>query len=811
MAKKQLIQGNFTAGEISHTLYGQVDIVKYKNGLKRLRNAYVLPQGPVERRPGSKYIAEVKTSSKATRLLRFQFNKSNAYILEFGDQYIRFFTDQAQITSGGPAYEIASPYLEADLFNIVYVQYGTTIYLVHEDYAPRQLVWTSDADWELSTIDFYPEATSEEGYKPAATVTPAATTGSGINFTAGSGVFLAGDVGRQIVNLVGAGRASITAYTSATVVVCTIVEDFPNTSAIASGDWKLDLSPVVDLTPTGTKQGSIITLDADVIDTTTTVNAFRSADIGKVVTIQDGVCEITAVPSGDKATCEVQKSLTAKTETSAFAIEEPAWSATFGYPRSVSLYQQRLVFGGTTKDPQTIWMSEPGIFDSMGVGSNDDDAISVDITSPEVSQIQWMAAVRGALVIGTTGAEVTVDSGGSGPITPSSLDQQPRTYDGSETQMPVAIGNEVLYVQGSKKKLLSFRYDFNQDNFTGEDLTFLAGHLTEGLIKEVAYAKSPNRLLYAVLEDGTMMIGTFMREQQVLGWSLATTDGSYESVQVISTSTRDEVWVVVKRTINGSTKRYIELFDSIDYNNLDGFSDSFLVLSNPISVSGITKANPGVVTATAHGLSNGDRVKFPNIEGMSEIEGITFIVANQTANTFELTDVNGDNVDTTSYETFTSGSCYKLVTTISGLSHLEAKTVSVRVDGATHPDRTVASGSITLQDYAYEVVVGLPYTTTIQLLAPNFDLGLGSQQGQPIRWSNPILRLYKSAIPEVEGSIVASRSPQDRMDAALGLFTGDQAYDPLTWEVGGELEITTSYPLPLMLNAVFGTVDSGNK
>lgn len=810
MAKTLQIQSNFTAGELSPRLWAHVDMAKYKNGVKTATNCTVLPHGPLKRRNGFQYIAESKTSSLTSRLLRFQFDQDNAYILEFGNLYIRVYTEGGQVQDGGSPYEITTTYTTAELFEITYVQFGRILYLFHGSHPPAQLTWTSDTSWALADVQFYPTATSEEGWKPPTTMTPAATTGTGVNFVAGSfPVFMAADIGRQIHNLAGAGKAAITSIASSQTAVCTIIEAFPDTSAIASQSWKIDLSPITEVTPSGAQEGSVINLTA-------AANAWISSgrDLNQYVLINNGTTKILSVTSATVAVAEVQKALDAVTASSTWTHEENIWSATFGYPRTCALHQQRLFGGGTSNDPQTIWGSESGIFNSMGIGSRDGDAVSFELSGKEVNRISWMADLRGNLVIGTTGAEVTIDAGGSGPLTPSNIVQQVRGFKGSNLQQPIGLDDQVIYVQRSGRKINAFRYDFQLDNYVSEDLLFMAQHMPTDGIKEIAYAQDPDRTLFAVLNNGDMLACTYIREQEVIAWTRWVTDGSFESVNTISTGANDEVWVVVKRTINGTTKRYIERLDvSEGEDNLDGFSDSYLTYSAPKTVTAITKANPGVVTANSHGFSNGDYVKLIDVGGMIEVIGKTYIVANQTTNTFELTTEAG-NVDTTAFTTYTSGgSVYKLVTTISGLSHLEGETVQVKVDGATHGDKTVSGGAITLDRRGYEVTVGLPYTTTIVTLPKEYNAGEGSQQGQQARWIKPILRFYKSSLPTLDGESVAARSPQDLMDKKLDLFSGDIRYGHLTWKDGftSNLTIQTSNPLPMVLLGIFGSVEGGSQ
>jgi len=144
----------FNAGEVSPLLDARVDLEWYFKACRTQLNAIPLPQGPVTRRPGFQHVAEVKTSSSATRLIPFEFSTTQAYIIEAGHQYFRFYKDKAQILSGMSAYEIASPYAAGDLAKLKWTQSADTLYLTHPGYAPRKLTRTGHTSWTLSTISF---------------------------------------------------------------------------------------------------------------------------------------------------------------------------------------------------------------------------------------------------------------------------------------------------------------------------------------------------------------------------------------------------------------------------------------------------------------------------------------------------------------------------------------------------------------------------------------------------------------------------------------------------------------------------------
>ena len=154
MPKQLIAVPSFTAGELSSRMQGRTDFQKYFNGCTRLENFVVLPHGPVTRRPGTYHVSSVKTSTAKTRLIPFEFSTEQTYCLEFGNQYIRFYKDNGQITSGGSAYEISTPYTTAQLFDLKFAQSADVMYICNENHAVRKLSRTGHTSWTLSEVEF---------------------------------------------------------------------------------------------------------------------------------------------------------------------------------------------------------------------------------------------------------------------------------------------------------------------------------------------------------------------------------------------------------------------------------------------------------------------------------------------------------------------------------------------------------------------------------------------------------------------------------------------------------------------------------
>ena len=244
MARVAVQLTNFTGGELSPRLDGRNDLAKYPTGLKTLENFVVFPHGSVARRSGTQFVAEVKDSTKQTRLIPFEFSTTQTYMLEFGDQYIRFYKDNGQILSGSPAvaFEIPSPYLEAELFDIKFAQSADVMYLCHPNHQVRKLSRTGHTTWSMVRVNFTDGPYLDDNITETTISTSAHTEGTGRTLTASSTTGINGDTGFQTTD-VGRiirfrdGYGKITARTSTTVVTIQILEDMGSSSA--SVDWSL--------------------------------------------------------------------------------------------------------------------------------------------------------------------------------------------------------------------------------------------------------------------------------------------------------------------------------------------------------------------------------------------------------------------------------------------------------------------------------------------------------------------------------------------------------------------------------------------
>lgn len=382
--------------------------------------------------------------------------------------------------------------------------------------------------------------------------------------------------------------------------------------------------------PTGTEGVSVTASNTFGVNGNT---GFTASDIGRLiryrnVTVNTGWTwlRITGVTSDTVVTANLEGPEADRNEPDS-DWRLGAWSITTGYPQNGAFFEQRLFAAATTDQAQTLWASQTGNFENMSPdniddGNNgtveDDDALNFTLSADNVNAIRWMSAGEDVLAIGTKGGEWVPSS--RGPVlTPLDISIRRQTTHGSAATDPLRLGAVVLFVQRERRKLREFGFSFESDGFKAPDMTRLATHITRSGIVEMAYAQERESIVWSVLEDGTLLSMTFRRDEDVVGWARHRMGGAFaggappvETVtsipgrdalgQVQSSSDRSEVWMIVKRTVNGVTRRYVEVLER-DFEDGDAqvnayYADSLITYD-------------GVPTTTITGLDHleGETVK----------------------------------------------------------------------------------------------------------------------------------------------------------------------------------------------------------
>jgi len=592
VARVDLLQTNFSGGELSPRLYGRVDLQKYNDAVKLARDVVLLQHGGARGRPGWDWLGEVKDSTKATRLIPFIFSQTDAYIIEAGDGYMRFWKNGALL--GGP-YEITTPYTSANVFDVDYTQGADTMFLALQSVAPYRLQRFADTRWVLDAAPFKPMPFDEIGMRQATVVTLGAAGVGPTTATGAAAVWLASDVGREVTH--SGGVATITSFVSTTVVDVLVTVPFASVTLPAS-QWVLQGSPQTTCTPSAKDPvGAIITL-------TLAANGWRTTDVGKFVQINGGLVEITALTSPLIVNARIERELTATVaaEANSWSLEGAVWSAIDGYPRTMTLHQQRLVAAGSPKYPQTIWGSRSGLYLDFTKGPLDDDSYSFELGSDEINPVQFLSSNRDLMAL-TYGGEWTLSGGIEKPITPTNVRAQPQAKAGSMDVRPEQVDDDLYYVQRGVSALRTLGYSIELGGYKSDEAGTLSEHLAKGGVEAISYAQSPERVLWTQKTDGTYLAVTVSREQTIRAFSKCSTDGVIESMATIPEDGEDKTYAVIRRTINGVTKRYVERM------NWSGYQDCRVTKTpGSATVTGLGHLAAKTVSAVADGVDLGNFV-----------------------------------------------------------------------------------------------------------------------------------------------------------------------------------------------------------
>jgi hypothetical protein len=940
------IQYSFAGGEITPKLTGRLDVSRYFASLAACENWLTKAQGGVATRPPLAFLALAKYPDRPCRLERFEFSIEQAYMLEIGHEYIRFFKDGGRIESAGSPVEVETPYQESELFDIQVAQSADVLYLVHPNHPPHKLNRLSDVDWEVKPIVLTPPPVVEADTFFSASITPSATSGTGVTLTASAAIFQDGDVDRQI--LAGDARAIITAVAANPSTTCTItiLQPFADLAAIPGNTWAMLGTPAVGCTPdkvgpvgalvtlsfekvqtgetelvtnrrfnsglsgwdnrsgplltSGTATGggattlvdttkNFVTLGVeaghrgrnlgtggegrvDSISTTTNPNdtitfnpappagfatsdsyemresgtvavigaecqvsggenglgwveqdvatevgkryrllfdvqdaalsvqvgsaslasdvlaeethnignevdvrftatssttylqwrnnqnttavldnvsckglsaaALRASDVGKFVQLHGGTVELTEIVDSSTAKGVIWwplVSVSAEDEElpptagpGTWVLAVAAWSASRGYPRTLSFHSNRLYFAGTQAQPLTQWGSVPGKYEVFAAGPDDNHAVEFEISANQMNTCEWLEPLRD-LIVGTRGGEHQL-TGGTAPITPSNIGQIPLSSKGSPPLRPLRVDNVLLHLQRGRRRVREMSIDVDSAQTQTRDLTLLAEHITTSGLRQWAYQAQPQQTIWAVRADGVLLGLTYELLEEVRGWHRHTSGigDAFESVAVLpvdepaeGSDITEEVWVSVKRTCASGTFRTIERM----------LPSSRYLLDSHLSYSGAP------------------------------------------------------------------------ATVFSGLDHLEGCQVTAVADGYVAGTHTVTSGQITLDTAASAVTVGLQYVPTFTTLPPELQLQNGSMQGRRQRWVKCFARVLATLGLTINGTSIPFRTPEDAMDSALAPRDADVSTLVQGWSRAATLTVTQTVPYAAEVVCLYGDLE----
>ncbi len=846
MARVAVELTNFTGGELSPRLDGRTDLTKYSSGCSTLENLVVYPHGSAARRPGSTFIAEVASSANKTRLIPFEFSTTQTYMLEFSNLKMRVYKDSGSvlegdktitgITQANPAVVTASShgYSNGDEVVISGVSGMTEVngkrFLVADKTTNTFELQDKDGV-DINSSSFTAYSSGGVSNKVFELATPYTTAQLfDLKFAQSADVMYITHPAHEVEKL------SRTGHTSWTLTDV----DFTKGPMQDANTTDTTLNPGQSAVGTG------IALVASAVTGINGGSGFQSTDVGRFVFLSGGYAKITAVADTTNATITIITALSGASATADWRLG--AFSDTTGHPSCVTFFEQRLVFAGTTDQPQTIFFSKSGDYENMdaNIGGTvaDDDAIIYTIASNQVNAIRFMTATR-TLIIGTAGGEFTVSGGGTdSAITPTNILIKKQSNHGSANVDAISVGNATLFLQRAKRKIRELAYNFDVDGYIAPDMTILAEHVTEGGVTQIAYQQEPNQIVYAVRGDGELVGLTYQREQQVTAWHRHIFGGRFGNATITVTdyaNIADGTRIVLTKadgtttTFTSATSSTTGKFHTTTSNNqsatnlktlIDADSDfTATVSSNVVTITETSPLSTGFLTVTS--LDDSVRLAKTN-EGKAVCESVAVIPTDDTE--YEVyvivkRTINGatrrfvevlnvfdfDQTDNTSFNFLDSALSYSgsAASTISGLDHLEGQTVSILADGATHPDKTVSSGSVTLDRSALNVKIGLAYTSLLQTMRLNAGSQNGTSQGKTKRIYDITVRMFETIGVEVGPNLsdmerIPFRSSADLMDEGIPPFTGDKEVEFRgNYETDGFIFVRQTQPLPFTILSLY--------
>lgn len=564
MTTIRILQRAFSGGEITPELYARIDLQTRQDGLALCRNFISLPHGPAVNRPGTEFVRAVRNVGSTTRVIPFSYNNTQTFVIELGAGYFRFHTNASTlsystpsaynagttytlgnlVSSGGVNYyciattlgnappnasfwyamptnpnifELPNPYAAADLMDIHYVQSADVLTLVHPNYAPRELRRYGAQDWRLEVPSFAP---------PSNVLTSVTVSNNG------------------------AGTTPVTYTYVVTTVATNGLQESVQSASVAIGN---------DLTVTG-RRNTISWTDPAPAGTNIRYYIYKQTNglFGYI-----GQAQGTSFDDNN-ITPDVGK-------TPPIADSTAAFSTSGNYPAAVSYFQQRRIFGGTLNAPQNLWATRAGTESNMSFNLpvQSDNRIALRIAAREASAIRHIVPA-GQLLVLTASCEFRCSAAGD-VLTPSTINIAPQSYIGASNVTPVVVNNLVLYAAARGGHVRELSYAWQATGYTSNDISLLAPHLFDYFeIRDMAYARGPIPILWAISSSGKLLGMTYVPEQQVAAWHQHDTaaGGVFESCCVVTENNEDMLYVIVRRTINGTTTRYVERLHTRRYDTV---------------------------------------------------------------------------------------------------------------------------------------------------------------------------------------------------------------------------------------------------
>jgi hypothetical protein len=851
-----LAQRSFAGGEIAPALYARTDTAKYATGLRTLRNFFVMRHGGAASRPGTTFVAEVKDSTKAVRLIPFVFNASQTYVLEFGDLYMRVHKNGVQLED-----------LVRTINGISNANPGVFTCVAHGFSAGDEVAASGFTGTFGSKLN-------NRNLKVFSTTTNAFTLtymdGTPVDTTTWGAWVSGGTLGRvytlvtpyassdlpllkfvqsaDVVTLTHPTYAprelARTGDTTWTITTMTFAPDVATPTGLTSGGsspgsddmtWAVTaIAPETGEESLASVEYSIIsgvypTPSSGIVLSWTPVVGVTEYRVYRKLNGFLGFIGIAGNPSF------IDKGVTPDTTNSPPAARNP-FPGAGDYPGCSSYFQQRRTFGRTNNKPQGVWASQSGKFKNFTTRQplQDDDAVTFTLVGRQVNEIKHIVDI-GKMLILTSGGEWAVEGDASGILKPTGINPKQYSYYGSSDIPPIIIGGNILYLQARGNIVRDLSYDFTVDGYRGNDLTIFSAHLLDGFtVVDWTYSQIPNSIVWAARSDGTLLGLTYVKEQQMAGWHRHDfSGGKVENVCSVPEGSEDYLYLTISRTVNGRTVRYIERMstrfftDVIDFVGMDAtlsFDGRNTGATTMTLSGGSTWESTETLTLTASTSSFastdvGNQIFMDILDSAGKVsERIRCTITAYTSAT--VVSVLPNKTVPVALQGVAKTSWSKAVKQVGGLWHLEGKSLSVFADrfvvgnpnNPTYDTRTVTNGILTL-DKPYSVIhAGLPFTCDLE------TLDMDSSGIETMADKQKLISAVTLFVQDSRGVFIGNTGPAgdsisgldelkirstENYDDPVALKTGTADVNIQSqWNSNGRVFVRQSDPVPLTILAV---------
>ena len=791
MSVRNLLR-SFSAGELTPELYGRVDFAKFAEGLALCRNFITLAHGPAINRAGTQFISEVKDSSKKTRLIPFSYNSQQNFAIEVGEGYFRFHFEGSTLAHGNqvaysgvqvyaiadlreyggvvyyslqagnvghtpdisptwwyamPAdyYEIPNSYAAVNLMNIHYVQSSDVLTLVHPSYPPTELRRYGATDWRTSIPTFSPPT----NYPTGVTATPT----------------LAGAISYS--------------YVVTSVAETTLQES--SQSGVGSCNNDLTIAGHYN-TVTWTAPSGAAPIRYNVYKLINGIYGYIGTSASLAFIDNNITPNVATTPP----------------------IYTTVMSSASNYPAAVSYHEQRRWFAGTIAEPQNFFATRSGTESDMSYSlpAKDDNALRVRIAAREASAILHILPISDLILL-TASGEWKISSVNSGAITPTTLSVKPQSHFGASDVTPVIVGNVALYPSARGGHLREISFNWQANGYVSSDISLLATHLFDYFtILDMAFSKGPYPILWCISSTGKLLGMTYVLDNQIAAWHQHDTgEGDvFEACTTITEEDEDMLYVVVKRTINGTAKRYVE---RIHTRKFDTLADAFFIDCGATYYNAGTFSRTGTtmtITMVAHGLTTATSYSFAFSDtSFGDVpDGTAYVITVTGVDAFTITVPDAGA---------TSGTVTQQVATLTGASWLEGREVNILVDGAVEPRKTITGGSVTFDTPGAKIQIGIPIQADLVTLPMAAQIDPAFGQGRPKNVNKVFLRLLRSSgilagpdfghlVPYPQRTIESYGTPPYLMSKEIEITLTP------TWGESGQMSIRQNDPLPVNLASI---------